>query len=87
MFESGMRFPLTMVAMFIGALLWTLVVLLAYSYFEGRFGKTPGKWLVGIRVLGTDLQPCGFGRMGRENGRGCAFTQSARNFRIRCDEV
>jgi uncharacterized RDD family membrane protein YckC len=32
----------------------------AFSYFEGRFGKTPGKWLLGIRVLGTDLQPCGF---------------------------
>ena len=37
-------------------------MLVAYSYLEGRFGKTPGKWLVGIRVLGTDLRPCGFGR-------------------------
>jgi uncharacterized RDD family membrane protein YckC len=29
---------------------------------EGRWGLTPGKWLVGIRVLGTDLAPCGLGR-------------------------
>ena len=63
MFEnSGVMFPLKMFAMFIGAFLWALVVLLAYSYLEGRFGKTPGKWLVGIRVVGTDLRPCGFGR-------------------------
>jgi len=27
-----------------------------------RWGLTPGKWIVGIRVVGTDLQPCGFGR-------------------------
>jgi uncharacterized RDD family membrane protein YckC len=44
------------------AFLWGLLVLTAYSYLEGRFGKTPGKWLLGIRVLGTDLRPCGFGR-------------------------
>ena len=48
--------------LFLAAFLWALLVLVAYSYFEGRFGKTPGKWLLGIRVLGTDLQPCGFGR-------------------------
>lgn len=29
---------------------------------EGRWGLPPGKALVGIRTLGTDLQPCGFGR-------------------------
>ena len=45
-----------------GAFLCALLVLLAFSYFEGRSGRTPGKWLLGIRVLGTDLQPCGFGR-------------------------
>jgi uncharacterized RDD family membrane protein YckC len=42
--------------------LWALLVLLVFSYLEGRYGKTPGKWLLGIRVLGTDLRPCGFGR-------------------------
>jgi uncharacterized RDD family membrane protein YckC len=62
LFESGPTFPLKMFGLFLGAFSWMLIVFLAYSYLEGRFGKTPGKWLVGIRVLGTDLQPCGFGR-------------------------
>ena len=60
--ESGASFPFLFFGLFIAAFLWGLLVLVAYSYFEGRFGKTPGKWLLGIRVLGTDLQPCGFGR-------------------------
>jgi uncharacterized RDD family membrane protein YckC len=60
--ESGRFFPFVFFGLFIAAFLWGLFVLAAYSYFEGRSGKTPGKWLLGIRVLGTDLQPCGFGR-------------------------
>jgi len=43
-------------------LLWAVGCLVAFAYTEGRFGRTPGKWLLGIRVLGTDLRPCGFGR-------------------------
>jgi uncharacterized RDD family membrane protein YckC len=62
LFEAGPTFPFRMFGLFIAAFLWMLIVFLAYSYLEGRFGKTPGKWLVGIRVLGSDLQPCGFGR-------------------------
>jgi uncharacterized RDD family membrane protein YckC len=54
------------VAIFFGlfalAFVWMLLVLVAFSYLEGRFGKTPGKWLLRIRVLGTDLKVCGFGR-------------------------
>lgn len=60
--ESGPFFPLKFFAFLMAAFLWGLVVLAAYSYAEGRWGKTPGKWLVGIRVLGTDLRPCGLGR-------------------------
>jgi uncharacterized RDD family membrane protein YckC len=60
--ESGPLFPFLFFGLFIAAFLWALLVLVAFSYFEGRFGKTPGKWLLGIRVLGTDLRPCGFGR-------------------------
>ena len=60
--EQGRWFPLVFFALFAGAFVWALLVLLAYSAFEGRTGKTPGKWLTGIRVLGTDLRPCGFGR-------------------------
>ncbi len=40
---------------------WLLMTLIA-SLLEGRWGFTPGKWLLGIRVVGTDLAPCGFGR-------------------------
>jgi uncharacterized RDD family membrane protein YckC len=32
------------------------------SWMEGRWGWSPGKRLMGIRVLGVDLKPCGFGR-------------------------
>jgi uncharacterized RDD family membrane protein YckC len=60
--DSGPMFMLWFFGLFLAALVSGLLVLTAYSYFEGRFGKTPGKWLLGIRVLGTDLQPCGFGR-------------------------
>ncbi len=60
--ESGPMFPLWFFGLFVAAFVSGMLVLVSFSYFEGRFGKTPGKWLVGIRVLGTDLQPCGFGR-------------------------
>jgi uncharacterized RDD family membrane protein YckC len=63
MLDSGpAAFPLLFFGLFAAAVGWAVIVLAAYSYLEGRFGKTPGKWLTGIRVLGTDLQPCGFGR-------------------------
>jgi uncharacterized RDD family membrane protein YckC len=62
MIEMGPSFPLLFIGLIIGAFLWALLVLAAFSYLEGRYGKTPGKWLLGIRVLGTDLQPCGFWR-------------------------
>lgn len=60
--ESGPFFPFLFFGLFVAAFLWAVVVLVGFSYFEGRFGKTPGKWLLGIRVLGTDLKPCGFWR-------------------------
>jgi len=34
----------------------------AFAYGEGKWGVTPGKWVVRIRVLGTDLKPCGTSR-------------------------
>jgi uncharacterized RDD family membrane protein YckC len=43
-------------------LLWVLSCLVVFSYMEGRYGATPGKWIANIRVLGTDLHPCGFWR-------------------------
>ena len=61
-FESGPQTMLWMFAAMAASLLSSLLVLVAYSYWEGTAGKTPGKWLLDIRVVGTDLRPCGFGR-------------------------
>jgi len=47
---------------FFAAIGWLLVMALLFTYTEGRSGVTPGKWVTRIRVLGTDLEPCGFGR-------------------------
>ena len=41
---------------------WALGGLVLFGYLEGKHGQTPGKRLLGIRVVGLDLQPCGFGR-------------------------
>jgi uncharacterized RDD family membrane protein YckC len=41
---------------------WSLLAALLFSWLEGRWGVTPGKALAGIRILGTDLQFCGFPR-------------------------
>jgi uncharacterized RDD family membrane protein YckC len=60
--DEGRSFPFWIFGLMGAALLCALLVLVVYSYFEGRFGKTPGKWLLRIHVLGTDLRPCGFGR-------------------------
>jgi uncharacterized RDD family membrane protein YckC len=62
MIDAGPTFPLVFMAYAVGSVAWAVLVLGAYSYFEGKTGRTPGKWLLGIRVLGTDLRPCGFGR-------------------------
>ena len=42
--------------------LWLIICLFGYSFLEGKWGRSPGKWALGIRVVGTDLEACGFGR-------------------------
>jgi len=42
----------------VGATL-SVVFFLVFSFTEGKWGVTPGKWLTRIRVRSTDLQPCG----------------------------
>jgi len=46
----------------IAAIGWAFLAGLVFTISEGRWGITPGKWLTKIKVLGTDLRPCGFGR-------------------------
>lgn len=41
---------------------WPLSCFFAFAWLEGRWGWTPGKAAMGIRVVGIDLEPCGFGR-------------------------
>jgi len=40
---------------------WLIVVFFAVSLMEGLWGRTPGKWLTGIRVVRMDLSKPGFG--------------------------
>lgn len=54
--------PATILAMMGISLAWGIAGLVFYGVGEGLWGVTPGKWLLGIRVLGTDLAPCGIGR-------------------------
>ena len=56
--ESRLRWA----GIFMGGFFWALVWLFIFSLLEGKYGKTPGKWIFRIKVLGMDLAPCGFGR-------------------------
>ena len=59
---SFFAFPFIMVGVMFCLCGFGIVMLVVYSFLEGRYCLTPGKWLLGIRVVGTDLRPCGFGR-------------------------
>ena len=60
--EQGPFFMFVMMGLMALGVVWMVGILAVFSFTEGRSGKTPGKWLLGIRVVGTDLRPCGFGR-------------------------
>jgi uncharacterized RDD family membrane protein YckC len=53
---------MSMFGLIFGGFGWAFICFLVFSFMEGWKGVTPGKWLTGIQVLGTDLKPCGFGR-------------------------
>jgi len=47
--------------LFLAWLVWMLFVAVIMCYLEGKYGQTPGKKLLGIRVIGADdMKPCGF---------------------------
>jgi uncharacterized RDD family membrane protein YckC len=46
----------------LGGALWAAAGFFILCYSLGRWGRTPGKWAMGIRVLGLELAPCGFAR-------------------------
>lgn len=53
---------LKILAIIFGAFFWLLLCIVIFSVMEGTLGYSPGKRVLGIRVLGTDLQLCGFWR-------------------------
>lgn len=61
-FFASPVFPLSIFGMFILGFIWAIAGVVIFSYFEGRWGITPGKRIFRIRVVGSDLEPCGFGR-------------------------
>ena len=62
-FSDGFPFKLLLPHLLTcGGVFWAIAFMGLYSFTEGRWGTTLGKWLFGIRVWGTDLAPCGFGR-------------------------
>lgn len=42
--------------------LWLLLFAGYYIFTEGRYGATPGKKLMALRVVNQQLGPCGYGR-------------------------
>jgi uncharacterized RDD family membrane protein YckC len=61
-FISGPTSMAGFFGMFAFSFLWVVICFFAFSILEGKLGRTPGKWVTGIRVLGMDLHPCGIGR-------------------------
>jgi uncharacterized RDD family membrane protein YckC len=62
MFISGPGHMLAGFGLMMSQMLWVIICLFAFSLLGGKWGVTLGKWTVGIRVFGTNLRPCGFGR-------------------------
>lgn len=58
-FADPLRFMLVAACLGCGALLWFVLTFFVFSILEGTWGRTPGKWLAGIRVVNEDLRPCG----------------------------
>jgi uncharacterized RDD family membrane protein YckC len=52
----------TLLLGFLGLLLYFIIWLVALGVAEGNWGISPGKWLLGLRVVRTTLRPCGISR-------------------------
>lgn len=60
-FNMG-KFPVAGLLSIIFGFIWVIMGFLLLSYWEGKYGRTPGKLIMRIKVIGTDLNPIGFGR-------------------------
>ncbi|MBN1808165.1 MAG: RDD family protein [Planctomycetes bacterium] len=54
------KFMLMALFMMLGVF-WMFVVFIVFSLMEGVSGRTPGKYLLGIKVVNLKLEPCGIG--------------------------
>ena len=54
------RHKLPLIGLLTSSIFW-FFWFFALCFMEGRWGRTPGKLLVGIRVVKLDLSHCGFG--------------------------
>jgi uncharacterized RDD family membrane protein YckC len=61
LFAEPMAIVAPLLGWVFGALAVWLLTFVAFSVTQGRWGWTPGKWLLGIRVVNLDLKPCGIG--------------------------
>ncbi len=61
-FFESVFFSFAMFGTIILGFIWWILGIVIYSYTEGKWGITPGKYFFKIRVIGSDLKPCGFGR-------------------------
>lgn len=60
MFEQGPSEMLQNFMLIMIGLGWSLVLMVAIAIMEGVWGASPGKWLLGLRVLRSEtLAPCG----------------------------
>ncbi len=55
-------FVILMIILFCFAILYGILIIVLFSLLEGKWGQTPGKFLLGIKVVGLDLNLCGFGQ-------------------------
>jgi len=54
--------PARITSIFLPAMVFYIAISIAYfTYFHGIKGRTPGKMLLGLKVLSTDGTPIGFG--------------------------
>ena len=60
--QPDSRDVMLLTPLIVGGAFWALACFFLFCYSLGRWGRTPGKWAMGIRALGTDLRPCGFTR-------------------------
>ena len=45
----------------LGGTIWAAIGAVVLTFLQARYGRTPGKWLLSIRVVNLELRPCGFG--------------------------